>query len=195
VRIRRLVPLTVSLAFVVAACGGSSGSSSNPGSQSGVTTQSGPTTTLHVATQASNVPSVSAKMICTTEAQKEIYDSATGVKTVAPIKPTWVGHVYSCDYVYAAGARMRLSVKEMSSTAETTSYYDSLATKLHRTNTTVSVPGAFQVKDGSVVVRKDFKVLLIDVTKLPAQFGVPADTRGNVAINVAATIMGCWTGA
>ncbi len=192
-RIRLLVPLTVSLAFVVAACGGSSGPSANAGSSP--TTLPGPTTTLHVATQASNVPSVSAKMICATEAQKEIYDSATGVKTVTPVKPTWVDHIYSCDYVYPGGAKMRLSVKEMSSAAETTTYYDSLATKLHRANTPVSVAGAFQTGNGSVVVRKDFKVLLIDVSKLPAQFGVPTESRGDAAINVAATVMGCWTGA
>ena len=93
-------------------------------------------------------------MICAPEAQKDIYDSATGVKTVSVSKPTWVDHVYSCDYIYPGGARIRLAVKEMSSTAETTAYYDSLATKLHKTDAQVSVPGAFQVKDGSVVVRR-----------------------------------------
>ena len=49
------------------------------------------------------------------------------------------------------------------------------------------------MKDGSVVVRKDYKVLLVDITKLPAKFGVPSATRGDVAINVAETIMWCWT--
>jgi len=33
------------------------------------------------------------------------------------------------------------------------------------------------------------------VQDLPKQFGSPPDTRENDAINVAATIMGCWTGA
>jgi hypothetical protein len=36
---------------------------------------------------------------------------------------------------------------------------------------------------------------LVDVSKLPASFGVPAASKADVAINVAATIMGCWTGA
>ncbi len=134
-------------------------------------------------------------MICETEAQNDIYDSATGVKPLSLSKPTWIDHVYSCDYVYSGGARMRLSVKEVSSAAETTAYYDSLATKLHKTNAQISIPGAYQVQDGSVVVRKDFKILLVDVTKLPAQFGVPPASRGDVAINVAVTIMGCWVGA
>jgi hypothetical protein len=144
---------------------------------------------------ASTRPSVSAKMVCETEAQSDIYESATGVRTLSLSKSTWIDHVYSCDYVYPGGARMRLSVKEVSSEAETTAYYDSLATKLHKTNAQISIPGAFQVQDGSVVVRKDFKILLVDVTKLPAQFGVPPASRGDVAINVAVTIMGCWIGA
>src|SRR5438874_864024 len=70
VRIRLLVPLSVSLALVLAACGGSSKpSSSSP------TTPQGPTTTVHVAKVASARPSISAKMICETEAQNDIYDS------------------------------------------------------------------------------------------------------------------------
>jgi hypothetical protein len=188
VRIRFLLPVSVSVVMLLAACGGSSGSSSSP------TSAAGPSTTIHVKEAAKNVPSVSAKMICESEAASEIYDSATGVKTVAAFKPTWVDHVYSCDYVYPGGAKMRLSVKELSSDDETTAYFDSLAQKLHKTDKPVGVPNAFQTADGSVVVRKDFKVLLVDVTKLPAEFGVPSASRGDVAINVAATVMGCWTG-
>jgi hypothetical protein len=177
--------LAASMAFVLAACGGSSKPSSNP------TTSS----TGHVANVASNVPSVSAKMICETEAQTEIYESATGVKTIAPFKPTWIDHVYSCKYVYPGGAVMTLSVKEVSNADETTAYFNSLATKLHKTKDITVGQGGFQVQNGSVVVRKDFKVLLVDITKLPARFGVPPASRGDVAINVAETIMSCWTGA
>lgn len=138
---------------------------------------------------------MSAKMICADEAQKDIYESATGVKTIAPFKPTWVDHVYSCKYVYPNGAVMTLSVKELSTDAETTAYYNMLGEKLHKTDKQIGLPIAFQAADGSVVARKDNKVLTIDVTKLPASFGVPAASRGDVAINVAATILGCWTGA
>jgi hypothetical protein len=137
-------------------------------------------------------------MICEPEAINDIYNSATGVKTVAPIRPTWVNHVYSCDYVYPNGAVMRLSVKEMSSPDQTTAYYDSLAQQLGKAPSQPSLSlgqGAFVTKNGSLVVRKDYKVLLVDVSKLPQQFGVPADSRGNVAINVGVAIMGCWTGA
>jgi hypothetical protein len=194
---RLLVPVTVSIALLLAACGSSAKPSASP-SSSATTSPAGPTTSVHVAKQASNVPSVSAKMICEPEAANEIYQSAIGVKPVAPLTGTWIDHVYSCAYVYPGGARMTLSVKEVSNADETTAYFDSLATKLGRTTKSIDIQGtggAFQVRDGSVVVRKDFKILLIDVTKLPAMFGVPTETRGDAAINVAQTIMSCWTGA
>ena len=55
--------------------------------------------------------------------------------------------------------------------------------------------GAFITTNGSVIVRKDFKVLDVDVSKLPMQFGVPPQDRANAALSVAATVMGCWTGS
>ncbi len=71
-----------------------------------------------------------------------------------------------------------MSVKEISNDAETTAYFDSLATKLGKTDKAVGArQGAFQVRDGSVVVRKDFKVLLVDVTKLPARSAFPPHPR------------------
>jgi len=54
--------------------------------------------------------------------------------------------------------------------------------------------GAFQTTDGSVVVRKDWKVLLVDTSGLPARFGVPATTSGEVAVTVGDIILGCWAG-
>jgi hypothetical protein len=198
VRQRSLLLIFVSLGVLLAACGGSSKPSSGASTTTtpAATSPGGSPTTAHIAKEASNVPSVSAKMICESEAQKDIYESATGVKTIAPFKPTWVGHVYSCVYKYPGGAQMTLSVKELSSPDETTAYFDSLATKLHKTTDQAGVgQGAFHVANGSIVVRKDYKVLLIDVSKLPASFGVPADQRADVATNVAVTIMGCWTGA
>ena len=188
-RTRYSISVVVAAALFFAACGGSSKPSSSP------TTPSGPTTTAHVATASLVNPSVSAKMVCAPEAQKAIYQSATGVHTIAPVKPTWVDHVYACDYVYPGGAKITLSVKELANKEETTAYFDSLATKLTRTtdDNSLGVP-AFHVRDGSLVTRKDFKVLLIDVSKLPAKFGVPPDKRADVATNVAETILGCWTG-
>jgi len=192
VNLRTVAIASVACASLLAACGSSSGTSSS----SPTTVNSGPTTTGHLDKPATNTPSVSAKMICESEAANDIYNEATGVKTISAFKPTWVGHVYSCDYTYPGGAVMRLSVKELSSPEETTAYYDSLAQQLGKAEDQPGLgQGAFTTKNGSLVVRKDYKVLLVDVSKLPASFGVPPDPRDKVAINVGVTIMGCWTGA
>ena len=54
--------------------------------------------------------------------------------------------------------------------------------------------GAFQAGNGDVVVRKDWKVLLVDIKGLPAQFGVPPTPSDDVAVTVADVILGCWAG-
>ena len=41
--------------------------------------------------------------------------------------------IYSCDYVYAHGAKVTLSVRQASSLAETTAYFESLAKHLGKT--------------------------------------------------------------
>ena len=88
-----------------------------------------------------------------------------------------------------------MTVKELSSWNETYAYYDSLAARLGRTRTLYSLgQAAFQTTDGSVVVRKDWKVLLVDVSGLPAQFGVPPTSSSSVAVTVADVILGCWAG-
>ena len=60
--------------------------------------------------------------------------------------------------------------------AETDAYFASLATKLHKAKTIQSLgQGAFVTKNESAVVRKDYKVLTVDVSGLPPQFGSPPD--------------------
>jgi hypothetical protein len=149
------------------------------------------TTTLEVA---GPNPSVSAKMICG-EAKEDIAQQAIGLDTVKPLAPTWSDHVYSCRYLYKGGAAMTLSVKEMSSVDETSAYFDAMGDRLGRGGKLAGIgEAAYETRDGSVVTRKDYRVLLVDVSKLPAQFGLPARTRGDVALAVATTIMECWTG-
>jgi len=182
----------VGFALLVAACGGSSSSgkaTTDTTTPSGGTTPTGGTT--HVAKTATADPSESAKMVCAKEAVDEI--NTVLAENAKVSTPTWVDHVYSCDYVYPEG-KMSLHVKEVSSPDETTAYYNSLADKYGKKQDLQGLgDGAFVTKNGNVVVRKDFKVLLIDVSALPKNFA--GDTSENDAINVAATIMGCWTGA
>ena len=179
----------VVLALGLAACGGSSKSVSKGPAPS----QTG--STEHVAKVASNVPSESAKMICSAEAQKDIEESATGVHATKVTTPKWdeSEHIYSCTFQYPNGS-FTMAVKEMSDVDETTTYYDSLADKYGKKQEIQLGQGAFVTKDGNMVVRKDYKVLFIDTTKLPAEFGQPPDKPSDVGINVASVIMSCWTG-
>ena len=92
-----------------------------------------------------------------------------------------------------ATAKLKLSVKQASSLAETTAYFDLLAERLGNTRSLFGTgDGAYTTSDGDIVVRKGDKVLLVDVSKLPPRFGEPASTRNDVATTIAVIIMGCW---
>ena len=132
-------------------------------------------------------------MICARHTQTELA-AVLGARTTQPVVPTWTDHIYSCRYTYN-NAVMVLSVKELSSKTETDAYFTSLAHRLGQTERLTLGQGGFTTKNRSVVVRKDYKVLLVDISALPARFGVSPGGRGDIAINVAATIMACWTGA
>jgi len=151
--------------------------------------------TAHVAQPARATPSASAKMICAHKTQTELA-AVLGVHTTQPVVPAWTDHLYSCRYTYH-NAVMVLSVKELSSKTQTDSYFTSLAHRLGQSQRPQPLDrGAFfTTKNRSVVVRKDYKVLLVNISGLPAQFGAPPYTRADIAIKVAATIMDCWTGA
>jgi hypothetical protein len=137
-------------------------------------------------------PAAATAMICRPEAIHEI-DSAVGVQATVS-RPAWRDHVYSCTYKYPSGS-MRLSVKELPDQPQTGTYYHQLEARMGDGG---AVPilgqGAFHTTNGSMVVRKDSKVLLVDVTGLPAEFGQPPTTPGNVALTVADVILACWSG-
>jgi hypothetical protein len=137
-------------------------------------------------------PSEIAKEPCQSDAQHELA-TVLGVKgTVGP--RTWVDHRYSCSYTYPNG-RFVLSIQELSSWQQTFTYYRGLARQLGRVRPLANLgQGAFQTTDGSVVVRKDWKVLLVNVAGLPAEFAVPPDNPTDIAVTVADVILGCWAG-
>ncbi|HXQ74897.1 MAG TPA: hypothetical protein VN791_00275 [Acidimicrobiales bacterium] len=138
------------------------------------------------------LPAEIAKMVCQRKAQSELAE-VLGVKAVVET-PTWTDHLYSCRYRYPTGT-MVLSIKELSSWSETKGYYAMLGRQLGDTGPLGNLgQGAFTTTNGSVVVRKDWKVLLVDITGLPAQFGVPPTSRGDIADSVSDVILGCWAG-
>jgi hypothetical protein len=138
-------------------------------------------------------PSKSAKMICEQEAADEIA-AVIGVKTTKAVVPTWSHGLYSCRYVYRNG-EIGLSVKELPNQSATDAYFASLRRQHGEQRTWANLgQGAFVTPNGSMVVRKDYKVLFVDISRLPALFGSPRTARANAALNVATTIMGCWPG-
>jgi hypothetical protein len=140
-------------------------------------------------------PSKSAKMICAGEAQDDIAANLGNVRPTTVTTPTWNDSVYSCQYVYPNGI-VSLSVKELSSASATKRYFQKLGVTLGRRPGKLPLAGGgFTALNGSVVVRKDFKVLDVDVSKLSGQLGVPPQDASAVAANIAATVLGCWTGA
>ena len=153
-----------------------------------------PTATVPVAQPARAAPSATAKMICAHETQTELA-AVLGVHTTQPVVPAWTDQLYSCRYTYHDGF-MVLSVKELSSRAQTDGYFTSLAHRLGQAQRPQAIDrGAFfTTRNSSVVVRKDDKVLLVNISGLPARFGAPPYTRADIAIKVAAAIMDCWTG-
>ena len=133
-------------------------------------------------------------MVCAPEAQNDLA-SALGVATTGVSDPTWVDHVYSCRYMYPDGT-MALSVKELSSRTATTAYFTSLRAQLGEAENLSGVAqGAFVTTNGSLVLRKDYKVLLVDTSGLAVPFGSGFKTQGQVAVGVGVTLLGCWTGA
>jgi len=145
---------------------------------------------------AGSTPSAISRQICSDEAQTDMA-SALGERAKVST-PTWVDHRYSCTYDYPKATvpgSFEVSVTELSSWPETYAYFDGLAKSMGKTRDLEALgQGAFQTTNGSVVVRKDWKVLLVDDTGLPDRFGVPPTSSGSVAVTVADVILGCWAG-
>jgi hypothetical protein len=173
------------------------------GACAGRRSSSSPTTSAAQPTQQTSTPnrsagpnpSGSAEMICGKEARSEIAQSL-GVHERRVTTPTWTDDIYSCTYAYPKGS-VTLSVKELISAPATTVYFSGLANRLGRAQVVNGLGrAAFIAKNDDVVVRKDDNVLLVDVHAIPAAADafLPEMKRSDVAENVAAVVMGCWTG-
>lgn len=137
-------------------------------------------------------PSPIALMVCRPKAQSEI-SKVLGV-TASVSDRTWVGHKYSCRYGYPNGS-FQLSVKELSSWPQTLAYFHGLGAQMGDAQTLGNLgQGAFRTSGGDVVVRKDWKVLVVDISGLPSRFGVPPTSATDVAYTLADLILGCWDG-
>jgi hypothetical protein len=187
------------VAFALAACVALGACGTNSAAPKALTTTTPDTTVAQLSSStwetAKPTPSRSAQMVCQAEAQNEIA-SSLGVTATRVTHPTWdkADHVYSCTYVYPK-ANITLSVKEMSSEQETTAYFDSIEHLYGKVQDLIGLgQGAAILKNNDVVVRKDYKVLLVDVHDVPAAF-IALMSRSDIATNISAVIMGCWSGS
>ena len=150
------------------------------------------TSTTEAPLPAGPVPSKISRMVCSKEAQSHI-NSALGV-TAKVSPPTYVDHVYSCNYVYPSGT-MVLSGHELDSWNQVKASFAALKVSMGVSQNLGNLgQDGFQAKDGTVVVRKDYKILMVNPTGLPARFGVPPTSSASVAVTVADLILGCWAG-
>jgi hypothetical protein len=181
---RRRLAIGAVCAVALAGCGSSQSATST-------TTTTGARTATFTYGPA---PSVSARMICRHEAIEEINDEAIGLPTVAAPTATWANHRYTCTYRYAGGT-MVLYVQALPSLAATRAYMAGLARTMGDVQAVANVgQGSFETTDGSAVSRKDNKVLVVDVSRLPAMFGRPLVTRADLALSVTQVIFACWRG-
>jgi hypothetical protein len=133
-------------------------------------------------------------MVCEPEAQEDIA-TLLGVQATAVGPLQYADRTSTCRYAYPNG-RFTLAVQDLPDDAATTAAFESLAARLGRVDQ-LDLGGpatAFTTSAGSVVMRKDTKVLLVDVTDLPASFGNPTVPRAQAALLITKAVLGCWTG-
>ncbi len=168
------------LAAVLAGCG-------QPAAPLGPLPSAAPAPTL------ADTPSPQAEMVCQPEAQQDIQDLIGVVPTkVGPVQ--YANHTTTCRYAYANGS-FTLVVQDLPNDITTTRTYEALAGKLGKVDN-IDLPDAeaFTTTDGSVVMRRDTKVMLVDVTQLPATFGNPPSPRGDAARLIMKAVLNCWVG-
>ena len=93
--------------------------------------------------------------------------------------------------------RSHSGVKELVDDKTTTAYFNEQQQRLGLKDKLFGLgQGAFVAKNDDVVVRKDWKVLVVDVTNVPKATGafIPTMVRSDVATNIASVIMSCWQG-
>jgi hypothetical protein len=175
---RALAVLAVLAVLVCAACGA----------------QPAPAPPAPPAAPGASGPSFSARQVCDPDdGQKDIAEALSLTPTTVTA-PTWSDHLYSCRYVYPDGS-FTLSVKELTNDPDAVAYINQLAARLGEKEQLDGVgQGAFWTTNGSLVTRKDNKILLVDVSKLPARFSNPPQPPAAISRIVGTVIMGCWNG-
>jgi hypothetical protein len=134
-------------------------------------------------------PSEAAKMVCSSEVQEEL--SATFNVDADVTTPTWTDHLLACMYQYPGGS-FALSVKELPTIEGTVDYFTSLKAQYTAGEKLGFGQDGFLTTDDMSIVRKDNKVLVVDVSHLPVPFGTPPLSHRDASLAITFTILGCW---
>lgn len=141
-------------------------------------------------------PSASATMVCGPEIRADVR-LILGLPAPPPTTATWADHVYTCVYRLPVGPLV-LSVRESPDAGSARGYFEGLRATLGPTRPLAGLAGlgqpGYATPTGTVVVLKDNKTLRVDATRLPAQLGKDRQSPAELAYEVAADVLACWTG-
>lgn len=158
---------------------------------SGMVEPNGPTTAPG---SPDSAPSKAARMICTDETRDNI---ATVLSVTPDPKPvsTWQGGTYTCTYRLPMGTIV-LSVHESADIPAAAAYTNRLRPTIPGAKNLVGLtPTAFGTTTGVLVLQKDNDTLRVDTSALPPQTERLYQHRADFAYEIAAVILGCWTGS
>jgi hypothetical protein len=153
-------------------------------------TMGAPTATA-ARTASAAAPSRAARMICSDEVRGDLADVLKA--TTPPPTSRWAAPVFTCTYRLQVGTLV-LSVRESADHAKATAFAGTERRRLSARPVAGLTDTAFQTRTGIVVLTKDNDTLLVDASRLPAQFGAEQQKRDAFAYEVASVILGCWTG-
>jgi hypothetical protein len=134
-------------------------------------------------------PGPAAREVCEPMVRDAVPGSVGLPLTGEPVS-TVRGDTYTCTYAFEGGG-IDLSVRDLHTISQARRYFRDLQGKQGVADALSGLAeGGFTKADGSVVAKKDAMVLTVDVTALP-----PTQVdRSGIAIDLAATVLGCWTG-
>lgn len=138
-------------------------------------------------------PSAAATMICSAEFRHDLAEALAGTAVPAGTR-TFHDSLLSCDYALFGG-HLEVSVKDLADPAATDAYFATRRRSLTNAHLLDGLtPGAVGNGGGIVVLRKDNHVLTVDTSAMPTVFGSQRNKRAEFAYEVAAVVLGCWTG-
>jgi hypothetical protein len=133
-------------------------------------------------------------MICQPEIRGEVA-TTLGLRTPPPAVSAWADDTFRCTYRLPGGT-LTLSVHQSADDASAADYYEAQQKRLGVARQLLGLGrDAFATPAGSVLVVKDNMTLNVDTTALPTVLAATPADRTDRAGQIAAAVMGCWTGA